>query len=70
MWVSIAQAFIYTNVINYVELNKNDENSKIKYGNVSVVLVCIVKCFKFVNDTLMFYFFFRFLIFFLNFRSD
>ena len=31
MWVSIAQAFIYTNVINYVELNKNDENSKIKY---------------------------------------
>ncbi len=70
MWVSIAQAFIYTNVINYVELNKNDENSKIKYGTVSVVLVCIVKSFKFVNDTLMFYYFFRFLIFFLNFRSE
>ena len=70
MWISIAQAVIYTIVITYVEFDKNDDNGKMKYGTVNVVLVCIVKCFKFVNDCIILYFFLRFLIFFLNFRRD
>ena len=68
MWVSIGQAIVYNFVLMYAEYSKNYLNESKKYDTTNVVLVCIMKIIKFVNDTIIHYLFFNFLIFFLNFR--
>ena len=68
MWASIGQAIVYNFVIIYAEYSKNYLNESKKYDTTNVVLVCIMKIIKFVNDTIIHYLFFNFLIFFLNFR--
>ena len=70
MWISIAQAVIYTSILTCTEFIKYYDSSTFKYGTVSVVLVCTVKSLKLVNDTIVHYLFLRFLIFFLNFRKE
>ena len=70
MWISIAQAVIYTSILTCTEFIKYYDSSTFKYGTVSVVLVCTIKSLKLVNDTVIHYLFLRFLIFFLNFRKE